>query len=170
MTLPKTQEELDALINRVLAPKLSQITDLEGQVETLTSERDEAVTKVTAADDTITKLTGDVEASKRALLVKDVAHKKGVRERWLSGDTEEELIASADEYLADAKATLGVQEPPNEGGIGTVQEEPPALAPGSGVVPSAGTGDELPAKPTYQERLKEAYENARKEGVEGVTI
>lgn len=171
MSLPETQEELDAIINRALAPKLSRISELEGQVGTLTSERDDALNTVTTANERVSQLESDVEASNHRLLVKEVAHKKGVRERWLSGDTEEELTASADEYLADAKATLGVQGTGSNGqggapgdGAGSDQN------PGSGVVPSSGTGDELPVKPSYKERLKEAYEKAQQEGSKGVTI
>lgn len=175
MTLPQTQEELDAIINKALAPRLARISELEGQVETLAAERDESANRVTAAEERATQLEQDVQDRERALLVKEVSHKKGVREKWLSGDTEEELLASADEYLADAKATLGVSdENPKPADPGTPEG---AINPVSAdelrkseVVPSAGTGDETPAKPTYQERLKEAYEKAQKEGSKGVTI
>lgn len=167
--LPKSQDELNKIIDRVLAPKLSRLTELEGQVETLTAERDAAANKVTAAEERATQLETDVKVRDQALLVKEVSHKKGVREKWLSGETEEELMASADEYLADAKATLGVKTAASNDSQD--HESASESEPGkSDVVPSAGTGDETPAKPTYQERLKEAYENAQKEGAKGVTI
>lgn len=171
MSLPETQEELDAIINRALAPKLSRISELEAEVGELTSERDEAVTNLGSANEQITTLQGDVQEGQRALLVKDVAHKKGVRERWLSGDTEEELIASADEYLADARATLGAGQITPTGTVNPPAGGSDPGAPGKQeVVPSAGTGEETPAKPTYQERLQEAYEKAQQEGAKGVTI
>lgn len=158
--LPKTQQELDAILNRVLAPKLSKIAELEGQVTSLTSERDQATAQVTSASDEIAQLKSENAEGKRAMVVQRVASTKGVPEKYLSGDTEEDLAASADEYLNDARAALGV----GAGG----NENPPAPT-SVNTVPSAGTGDESPAKPSYQERLKEAYEKARK-GEKGVTI
>lgn len=158
--LPKTQQELDALLNRVLAPKLSKITELEGQVTSLTAERDQATAQAASSADEIAQLQQENAASKRALVVQRVASTKGVPEKYLSGDTEEDLAASADEYLNDARAALG---------IGAGGSETPPSPSATNTVPSAGTGDESPAKPSYQERLKEAYEKARK-GEKGVTI
>lgn len=153
--LPKTQDELEGFRNRILAPKLSRIAELEGQVNDLTSERDQLSHTVSSHQDSISQLTADADASKRALLVKDVAHSKGVPEKYIHGDSKEELEASADEFLSDV-ATLSA---PNTG----------AESRGDEVVRSAGTGDETPPKPSYKERLEEAYTKALS-GQKGVTI
>lgn len=65
-----------------------------------------------------------VKAKDREVLASRVASAKGVPAKYLTGDTEEELVASADAFLEDIK--------------GIAPERP------AGVVPSAGTGSPKP--------------------------
>jgi hypothetical protein len=55
------------------------------------------------------KRAADAEAN---LLRHEVAAAKGVKARWLSGTTREELEAAADEYLADHPPAPGDTPPP----------------------------------------------------------
>jgi hypothetical protein len=54
--------------------------------------------------------------AKAASLKLEVAAEKGVKARWLSGTTREELEAAADEYLADHPPAGGEKPPPKPPG------------------------------------------------------
>lgn len=76
----------------------------------------------------------------RAELAAEVAVAKGVKLRYLAGETREELEASADEWLNDAKS------------IGRV-----------GVVPTQGTGDVAPRASSYEAGAQRAREKHSKQ-------
>ena len=65
--------------------------------------------------------------AERAEVAAEVASVKGVKLRYLVGDTREELEASADEFLADARSASKV-----------------------GVVPTQGTGESAPRPTSYE--------------------
>ena len=73
--------------------------------------------------------------AERAEVAADVASAKGVKLRYLTGDTREELEASADEFLADARSASKV-----------------------GVVPTQGTGDIAPRVDDVQQAKDRAAE------------
>lgn len=91
---------------------------------------------------------GDLEAAvsaaekraERAEVAADVASAKGVRLRYLVGDTREELEASADEFLADARSASKV-----------------------GVVPTQGTGESAPRASSYEAGAQRAREKHSKQ-------
>ena len=73
--------------------------------------------------------------AERAEVAAEVASVKGVKLRYLVGDTREELEASADEFLADARSASKV-----------------------GVVPTQGTGDVAPRVDDVQQAKDRAAE------------
>lgn len=153
---PTTQKELDAIRDRALAPKLQRITELDGQVKTLISERDAATAQVAEKDQKIGQLETDLTGKSRELLVTTVANAKGVPAKWLRGDDQAALEASADEWLADAKGIVkpsGDGEGEGKGGTGN--------GGAGGYVGSAGTGSEEPTRPSFEEAKQAAYERAR---------
>lgn len=77
--------------------------------------------------------------AERAEIAADVASAKGVRLRYLVGDTREELEASADEFLADARSASKV-----------------------GVVPTQGTGETAPRPSSFEAGAARARENTTK--------
>lgn len=158
---PKTQDELNAIIRAALAPKLNKITALEAEKASAISERDAFSASVAERDQRIEALTADVGKRDRELLVTKVAHEKKVPARWLTGDSEEDLVAAADEWLKDASSVAGGSAgAPKEPVAPEVDPEP---APAAGVqarghVPSAGTGGEKPPRPSYDEVKQRAFE------------
>lgn len=83
----KARREAEASIKK-LHDRLEELEGKDkGDVERLTA-------KLTAAE----KRADDAESKALRL---EVAAEKGVKARWLSGNTREELEAAADEYLAD---------------------------------------------------------------------
>lgn len=78
--------------------------------------------------------------AERAEVAADVASAKGVRLRYLVGDTREELEASADEFLADARSASKV-----------------------GVVPTQGTGESAPRASSYEAGAQRAREKHSKQ-------
>lgn len=160
---PKTQEELDRVIRSAQASKLSRIRELEAEVAEATKARDSAVAQVAERDTQIADLSSAVGKKDRELLVTKVAHEKKVPARWLTGDSEDELVAAADEWLKDASSVAG-------GSAGAPKDKPvePKDDPESaddvqtrGHVPSAGTGGEKPPRPSYDEVKQKAYEMAK---------
>lgn len=151
---PTTQAELDAIRDRALAPKLQRISELEDTVQTLISEKESAVAQVAEKDQQITALSTQIGEKDRALLVAEVAHAKGVPAKWLRGDDRAALEASADEWLADARGVGGGGEGDSGGGTGDGGGA-------GGYVGSAGTGDESPARPSFEEAKQRAYERAK---------
>ena len=155
---PKTQDELDRIIQDRVASKNRRIQELEADLSRVSSERDAANALVTERDGTIQALEVDKASLTRQVLVTKVAHEKGVPARWLSGEDENALNASADEWLADARGVGGERstepEPPSDDDSGAAPR---------GHVPSAGTGSEKPPRASYDELKQRAYENARKQ-------
>lgn len=161
---PLSQQELDAIRDRALAPKLQRISELEATVETVTGERDAAASLVAKKDEQITALTTEVGKKDRELLVTTVAHAKGVPAKWLRGDDRAALEASADEWLADARGATGSAGDGGNGGeAGGGTGDGDGTGGAGGYVGSAGTGDETPARPSFEERRQAAYERAKKQ-------
>lgn len=77
--------------------------------------------------------------AERAEIAAEVASVKGVKLRYLVGDTREELEASADEFLADARSASKV-----------------------GVVPTQGTGDVAPRPSSFEAGAARAREHTHK--------
>lgn len=158
---PKTQEELDRIIQRAQASKLNRIRELEAEVTQLSGARDAAIAQVAERDAQVADLTADLGKKERELLVAKVAHEKKVPARWLTGDSEEELVAAADEWLADASSVAGGSVgAPKETAVEGVQEPEDGVQK-RGHVPSAGTGGEKPPRPSYDEVKQKAYEQAK---------
>lgn len=154
---PTSQDELNRIISDRIGPKNGRISELEGQVNTLTTERDAAASQLAEKDQQITSLSSQVGEKERALLVSQVSHDKGVPAKWLHGDDRAALEQSADEWLNDARGISGSSEG-EEGRQGG----------GQGYVRSAGTGEEKPARPSYEETRKRAYERAKQQQTKGV--
>ena len=78
--------------------------------------------------------------AERAEIAAEVASVKGVKLRYLVGETREELEASADEFLADARGVSKV-----------------------GVVPTQGTGESAPRASSYEAGAQRAREKHSKQ-------
>ena len=78
--------------------------------------------------------------AERAEIAAEVASVKGVKLRYLVGETREELEASADEFLADARSASKV-----------------------GVVPTQGTGESAPRASSYEAGAQRAREKHSKQ-------
>jgi len=157
---PTNQDELNRIIQNALAPKLNKINALEAEKASALQERDQFKSTVAERDTEISGLKSTVGERERALLVTKVAHKKNVPAKYLSGESEEELEAAADEFLNDVRS-LGGGKPGEgdataQGGEQGAQGQQP-----QGHVPSAGTGGEKPQRPTYDEVKQKAYEQAK---------
>lgn len=156
---PKTQDELNKIIQNALAPKLNKINALESEKAQISQERDSLTQQVTERDQKVANLESTVGERDRTLLVTEVAHAKKVPAKYLTGDSKEALEASADEFLADVQSLGGSQNSGSESqhaeGAGSGQQQ--------GHVPSAGTGGEKPPRPTYDELKQKAYEDAKKQ-------
>lgn len=158
---PLTQDELNKVIQDRLAPKLNRITELESQAKTLAGEKDAAVAAVAEKDQQIATLSTEVGKKGRALLVAEVAHAKGVPAKWLRGDDKAALEASADEWLADARGVTPTGSGGGENNGGGTGGGDGAGGGAGGYVGSAGTGDETPARPSFEEAKQRAYERAK---------
>lgn len=157
---PTSQDELNRIISDRIGPKNSRISELEATVQTLTSEKETVAAQVAEKEQQITTLTTEVEKKGRALLVAEVAHAKGVPAKWLRGDDKAALEASADEWLADARGI----NPGAGSGDGGGEKNGGGTGDGGGAggyVGSAGTGDETPARPSFEEAKQRAYERAK---------
>lgn len=113
---------------------------LSAELETVKAELAEA----SKAAGRVGELESAVSAAEKrvevAELAADVAAAKGVKLRYLAGETREELEASADEWLADAKSISRV-----------------------GVVPTQGTGEAAPRASSYEAGAARAREKHSKQ-------
>jgi len=105
-----------------LREKAKKLDELEEQQKT---EAEKLAEKVAKAEARAAELEKSLAEKDRAVLVERVAAAKGVPARYLTGDTEDDLNKSADQFLEDIK--------------------PIAEARPAGIVPSAGTGDRKPS-------------------------
>lgn len=127
----QSQDDLNRIIEARLARERAKFADypeLKSKAEKLAEMEDRdkselvrAIERAELAERKAAEAEALVANRERELLVKDVAAVKKVPAKWLRGDSREELEASADEWLADAKGVVPVSTP--------------------GYVPSAGTGD-----------------------------
>lgn len=127
--------ELEALRER--AKKLDELEEAQKSAE---QKREEELEKLRTR---ATELERTLAEKDRAILVERVAASKGVPARYITGTTEDELNASADQFLEDAKA-LGATEPR------------------TGYVPSQGTGEPTPPATSLDEVRDRAKRFARK--------
>lgn len=148
---PTTQSELDQIISNRVGPKSQRVSELEAQIGAIQKTRDER-------DREFEDLNKRFVKAERDLLVQQVAHSKGVPARWLRGDDKTELEASAEEFLADAKS-IGVV--PDVAGRDLGGDTGAGGA--GGYVGSAGTGEEEPTRPSFEEAKKRAYERAKQQ-------
>ena len=95
----------------------------------------EASKGATRASELEAAVSAAEKRAERAEIAAEVASVKGVKLRYLVGDTREELEASADEFLADARSASKV-----------------------GVVPTQGTGDVAPRVDDVQQAKDRAAE------------
>lgn len=84
------------------------------------SEEEKRASELEQLRDRAAELENELSKKDRAILVERVAASKGVPARYLHGDSEDDLLASADQFLEDAK-TLAAAKP-------------------AGIIPSSGTG------------------------------
>lgn len=135
-----SQEELDRIVQKRLDREKAKYADY-----------DDLTTKVADLTKANEKLTQDLAAAQQAraeaergALVARVAESKNVPAKYLEGDTEEELLASADEFLAVLEAR----------------------GPKKGHNPHTGTGKETPPESstlTGRERARAARAANRKD-------
>ena len=126
-----SQEDLDRIIEKRLARERAKFADYEevkAKAAKVDEIEEEKKSDLQRALDQIEALKAEAEQSKaaaaqaeRAVLVEKVAASKGVPAKYLSGDSEDDLVASADAFLDDISA---IAKPAQ-----------------SGYVPTAGTGD-----------------------------
>lgn len=110
----------------------TELDDLKKQLETANSAAgrvSELEASVTAAE----------KRAERAEVAAEVASAKGVKLRYLDGETREELEAAADAWLEDARAAAKV-----------------------GVVPTQGTGDSAPRTSSYASGAERARAQSNK--------
>lgn len=114
----------------------SEVDDLKKQLETANS----AAGRVTELE---AQASAAEKRAERAEIAAEVATAKGVKLRYLTGETREEIEASADEVLADFRSMAKI-----------------------GVVPTQGTGDPAPRTSSYEsgaERARAQFDT-KKEG------
>lgn len=92
--------------------------------DTAKSDEEKRADEVEKLKKQLDEIRAESTTAVRKALAEKVATVKGVPAKYLTGDTEEDLVASADEFLADVQ--------------GIAPDRP------SGVVPSAGTGATRP--------------------------
>ena len=112
----------------------------EGRWKSLSAELEAAKAELAEAAKASARVSELEARATRAELAAEVAVAKGVKLRYLTGDSREELEASADEWLNDAKS------------IGRV-----------GVVPTQGTGDVAPRASSYEAGAQRAREKHSKQ-------
>lgn len=135
---PATQEELDRIVQKRLdrerrkhEEELSELDELRAKASRLAeleeagqTELEKAIARAEKAERAAAEAAELVAKKDREVLISRVAAEKKVPAKYLSGDTEEELIAAADEFLADIQSITPDRKP--------------------GHVPSTGTGDPKP--------------------------
>lgn len=107
--------------------------DLASQVQDLTKQLDEAKGLAARVAELEGQLAATENAADRVKAAAEVAQQKGVKLRYITGETREEMEASADEWLADAKS------------VGR-----------TGVVPTQGTGDSAPRVSSFESGAERA--------------
>ena len=127
----ESQDDLNRIIEARLARERAKFADypeLKSKAEKLAeiedrdrSELERAIARAEKAEREVSERDAALAEKDREVLVQRVSAEKKVPAKWLSGSTQEDLEASADEWLADAKGVVPVSAP--------------------GYVPSAGTGD-----------------------------
>lgn len=140
-TTETTDQESDELASWKAASRKH-----EDRWKALAAENDDLKKQLESANDAAGRVT-DLEAAvsaaekraERAEVAAEVASVKGVKLRYLTGETREELEASADEVLSDFKAMAKV-----------------------GVVPTQGTGDPAPRVTSYASGAERARAQAEK--------
>jgi len=118
----KTWEERAKTANaelEELRKRAAKLDEIEEAQKTAEQKQAEELEKLRAD---LAEARNSVAAKDRAILVERVAASKGVPARYLAGDSEEDLVASADQFLEDAKT----------------------LAKPVGYVPSQGEGEPTP--------------------------
>ena len=104
-----------------LRDKAKKLDEIEEQQKTAEQKREEELEKLRAR---AAELEANLAKKDREVLIERVAAAKGVPARYLNGDTEDDILKSADQFLEDIK--------------------PLAEARPAGIIPSAGTGDPKP--------------------------
>lgn len=123
-----------------LRKRAAKLDEYEEQQKSAEQKREEELEKLRTR---ATELERTLAEKDRAILVERVAASKGVPARYITGATEDELNASADQFLEDAKA-LG------------------ATGQRTGYVPSQGTGEPTPPATSLDEVRDRAKRFARK--------
>lgn len=121
-----------------LAAELKQVKE---QLESLKGEAESKTTleqQLTDMQKQLDDLRNTNAEKDREILLERVSNAKGVPAKYLRGDTEEDLAASADEYLADVEKRL---------------EEATSK---KGYVGSQGTGDPNPSPSSFESGAERA--------------
>lgn len=118
-----TQADIDRVVEDRLArerKKFEGFEDMKRKADELDELKKANQSDLEKANDRIKALESELGTAKGDLLRFEIAGAKGVKPRYLSGATREELEASADEYLKDhPKADGGGGEgEPSKGGPG----------------------------------------------------
>lgn len=111
-----TQEEFDAAFDAAVAEKYGDVAGLQGQLQTVTEERD------THAQ-TIAGLQKEIDGYKLSNLKQKIAQEKGIPAEMasrLTGETEKDIRADADAMVGIIRAVKGADptaqtETPTEG-------------------------------------------------------
>ena len=130
-----TQADLDRIVQERLAKekgKYSDYDELKAKAQRLDQAEAANKSEVDRLKDENTQLKQAKADSDAKLLRLEVAAEKGVKARWLTGSTREELEAAADEYLAEHPPAGGAAAPPAAGGA-------PAPGTGAPTPPPGGT-------------------------------
>lgn len=146
---PESQEELDRIIQKRIdreRAKFADYDDIKTKFDSASTELEAAKAELAEASKgagRVSELEAAVAAAEkraeRAEVAAEVASAKGVKLRYLSGSSREELEASADEWLADARSVTKV-----------------------GVVPTQGTGESAPRVSSFDAGAQRAREDSKK--------
>ena len=131
----ESQEDLDRIIEKRIArerakyeARLEDYETVKAKAAKVDEIEEEKKSDLQKALDQIEALKAEAEQAKtaasqaqRLALVEKVAASKGVPAKYLTGESEEDLVASADEFLEDASSLASPAQ--------------------SGYVPTTGTGD-----------------------------
>lgn len=123
--------------NKKLKAQLSEIQGEAGKSKTLEE-------RLASLEEKLTDTEAQLEKKDRDLVAARVSSVKNVPARYISGDTEEEMIASADQFLADLQDALAAEEAKKR----------------TGHVPSQGTGESRPEPSSLEsgaERARAKY-------------
>lgn len=104
------KKALDAERKRARDEK-KRADDLEARLKELEDKDKSETDRLREENAQLKKDNGELTSAKLRL---EVAAEKGVKARWLSGSTREELEAAADEYLTDHPPAQGATPPPTQ--------------------------------------------------------